>query len=153
MTEINETEAEMKRLSAVEIKSVGDPIKGSVSAITGSLRQMGLLNEQQAAALNVVTGSLTIINGLLGLMAAKTAMNEVKNKVLEAESVALTTAATAEGFVTFGAAWGKIALATAIAGATSVAIYTAINNIDLGAFNLSTAEGQQSAATAVKEAI
>lgn len=149
----DEISTELNRLSAIDIKNTTAPIKGSIGGITNGLKGMGLLNDEQAKALTVVSGALSVINGIAGFIALKTAYQEIKNHILEAESGALTAAAGVEGAFTFGLSWGKIALATSVAAATSVAILAATNNIDLGSFNLGTAEGRQSATDEVMKVV
>lgn len=145
---MSELTTEMGRLSAVDCRSTFEPMKSSISGVTNGLKALGMLNDEQTQTLQKVEGALSLVTGMLGLAVAAKAIQETKTTIEEAKAVTLTAA---NSLTPVG--WGKIALAGAVAGATSIALYTAVNNINLGSFNLSTAEGQQSATDAVIEAI
>lgn len=116
--------------------------QSSVSQVSGALQSIGIINSDTAKALQVTSGALQIVVGMLGIA-----------QVLHSRVVAKTAEETARSAVLVAAnswnpvGWGKIAVATAATAVASVGMYALIREITA---DLSTPTGRQEA---IREAV
>ena len=137
---------EMNKLSSIkDMKSMAALSNKSLKSVTNVLSQSGLISESTTQAIGTASSALSSITSMLGLVKAARMAQARYNDVQKVRSAALIAVNIATGPV----GWGKIALATAMAAGTSVAIYGIVNTINVGSFNLSTSSGQSQAVAAV----
>ena len=118
---------------------------GSVRQITHGMQSLGLIHDDTEKALMMVSGALQVVVG--GATIARSVQSLVAIKTAsEAVAAGIETAANATNPI----GWGKIALATAMAGVVSVGVYAAVTRIRA---DLSTPIGRQEAAERVAEAM
>lgn len=99
-------------------------VEGSVSAVTGALQTLGVINDDTAQALTMASGGLQIVTGMLGI--ANVLKARVTAKTAQETAVAGALVA-ANSWNPIG--WTKIAIAVAAAGVASVGVNAIVKSV------------------------
>lgn len=145
-------ENEMRRFASIDIGTMKNTLtvsKSGLSAVTNSLVNLDVAGDDTAKALKMATSGLQLMVGLAGIGRTLKGVREAVTTAKTAEAGALTATMAALGPI----GWERIALATATMATTSAIMYSTVNHIKLGEFDLSSSAGQTSALKAVQEAI
>lgn len=111
--------------------------QSSVSQVAGALQSIGIINSDTAKALQVASGALQVVVGMLGIA-----------QVLQSRMIAKTAEETARSAALVAAnswnpvGWTNIAVATAATAAASIGMYALVRTISA---DLSTPTGRQEA--------
>lgn len=100
------------------MKSSLTPALLGVNALTRGMSSFGIIGEDGANAMQKAAGALQMMSGAVAIMGTVSTVMEMRNKVALAQATALTSTNVAAGPI----GWGKIAVASASAGAAYVAV-------------------------------
>jgi len=131
---------EMARFSAMQIgeaKGLNSNITQGVNGVSKAMSAMGAENDALNTALSISGSALQVVGGTLGMLQGLKALYAARTAKESGEAAALTAARLAMG--PWG--WAQIAIATAAAGAAAAAMYGIVNVIEVGDFDLSTPAG------------
>jgi len=131
---------EMARFSAMQIKEakgLNSNITQGVNGVNKAMTAMGANDDALAMALSISGSALQVVGGTLGMLQGLKALYAAYTAREAGEAAALTAAKLALG--PWG--WAQIALATAAAGAAAATMYGIVNVIEVGDFDLSTPAG------------
>ena len=112
-------------------------VEGSLSSVTGALQSLGVVNEDTARYLEMASGALQIVTGMLGIAQVLKARVTAKTAQESAKAAALVAA---NSWNPVG--WTKIGIAAAATAVTSVGMYALVRRIQA---DLSTPTGRASA--------
>ena len=112
-------------------------VEGSLSAVTGALQSLGVVNEDPARYLEMASGALQIVTGMLGIAQVLKARVTAKTAQESAKAAALVAA---NSWNPVG--WTKIGIAAAATAVASVGMYALVRRIQA---DLSTPTGRASA--------
>jgi hypothetical protein len=131
---------EMARFSAMQIKEakgLNSNITQGVNGVNKAMTAMGADNDALAMALSISGSALQVVGGTLGMLQGLKALYAAYTAREAGEAAALTAAKLALG--PWG--WAQIAIAGAASATAAAVMYGIVNVIEVGDFDLSTPAG------------
>jgi len=141
-------QTEMQRFAAMDFKKakgLNTGITQGVNGVNKVLKNLGVENDELYTVISLSGSALQVVGGTLGMLQGIKALYGARNAKEEAEAGILTSIKMALGPV----GWAEIAIAAGAMAAAGVGMYALVNNIEVGDFDLSTAAGINNAVNAV----
>ena len=141
-------QTEMQRFASMDVnkaKGLNTGITQGLNGVNKVLTNLGVENDELYKAISVSGSALQVVGGTLGMLQRLKALSGARNAKEDAEAGILTAIKMALGPV----GWAEIALAAGAMATAGVVMYELVNNYEVGDFDLSTAAGINNAVNAV----